>query len=309
MDDETTASRGTEGSPVLKILLRQRHLQSHRAFCREYDKLAERLDRSLKGGWPRKAQFYRWLSGDLVGLPYPDHCRILEAMFPGWTAEQLFQEATDDLDLTAPQGNGSKPTKTRDSTAPRPATSGNAPEIVATYPYRSHFTTAAWWDLISGATKRIDLLGYTLYFLCLEHPQFVDTLREKCANGCTVRAAIANPDSPHVAYRDQEEDQPITIVARVKTTMKHFTPLLGVEGFQVRYQDIPLYNSIFRFDDQMLVTPHLFATPGSTAPLLHLRKTEPQGLFTRFESHFDDVWNASKPADWTTPGEVTHGTN
>jgi hypothetical protein len=76
---------------VVKVLLQQRHLQTHRAFCREYDRVAADIDRALKGGWPSKAQFYRWLSGELVGLPYPDHCRILEGMFPGWRADQLFQ--------------------------------------------------------------------------------------------------------------------------------------------------------------------------------------------------------------------------
>lgn len=76
---------------VLKVLLQHRHLQTHRAFCREYDRVAAKVDSTLRGGWPSKAQFYRWLAGELVGLPYPDHCRILESMFPGWTVNQLFQ--------------------------------------------------------------------------------------------------------------------------------------------------------------------------------------------------------------------------
>lgn len=76
---------------VLKVLLQQRHLQTHRAFCREYDRVAAKADPTLRGGWPSKAQFYRWLSGELVGLPYPDHCRILEKMFPDWKVDQLFQ--------------------------------------------------------------------------------------------------------------------------------------------------------------------------------------------------------------------------
>jgi hypothetical protein len=76
---------------VLKVLLQHRHLQTHRAFCREYDRVAARTDPTLRGGWPSKAQFYRWLSGELVGLPYPDHCRILESMFPDWKVDQLFQ--------------------------------------------------------------------------------------------------------------------------------------------------------------------------------------------------------------------------
>jgi len=76
---------------ALKTLLRQRHMQTHSAFCREYDKVAADVDPILRGSWPSKAQFYRWLSGDLVGLPYADHCRVLEKMFPGWKVNQLFQ--------------------------------------------------------------------------------------------------------------------------------------------------------------------------------------------------------------------------
>jgi hypothetical protein len=86
-------------SVVLKVLLQHRHLQTHRAFCREYDRVAGKVDPTLQGGWPSKAQFYRWLSGELVGLPYPDHCRVLESMFPGWTVNQLFQAHDGGIDF------------------------------------------------------------------------------------------------------------------------------------------------------------------------------------------------------------------
>jgi len=84
---------------VLKVLLQHRHLQTHRAFCREYDRVAAKSDPTLRGGWPSKAQFYRWISGELVGLPYPDHCRILERMFPDWKVDQLFQVYDGGIDF------------------------------------------------------------------------------------------------------------------------------------------------------------------------------------------------------------------
>jgi hypothetical protein len=76
---------------VLKVLLQHRHLQTHSTFSREYNRVAAGIDPTLRGSGPSKAQFYRWLSGDLVGLPYADHCRVLEGMFPGWRVDQLFQ--------------------------------------------------------------------------------------------------------------------------------------------------------------------------------------------------------------------------
>lgn len=74
---------------LLSVLLRERHWQKYATFRAEYDKAARSIDPALIGTWPSRAQMHRWLSGTLKGLPYPDHCRVLEEMFPGWSAEQL----------------------------------------------------------------------------------------------------------------------------------------------------------------------------------------------------------------------------
>jgi hypothetical protein len=76
-------------STLLRELLRGRHWQTYATFCRRYDDAARRTDPALVGRWPSRGQFARWLSGDLKGIPHPDHCRVLEAMFPGVTARQL----------------------------------------------------------------------------------------------------------------------------------------------------------------------------------------------------------------------------
>jgi transcriptional regulator with XRE-family HTH domain len=172
--------------------------------------------------------------------------------------------------------------------------SANA-EIVAAYPYRTDMPKSGWWELIERAERQIDLLGYTLYFLPMEHPRLIETLQNKCANGCKVRAVIADPESKYVADRDDEEDLALTLVVRIHTSLKYFAPLWGCENFEMRQQDVPLYNSIFRFDDEMLVTPHLYATPGASAPMLHLRRLGPNGMFSRFAAHFDSIWATTTP--------------
>lgn len=75
----------------LKYLLAQHHWQTYRTFCAEYDKAARLVDPTLVGTWPSRAQLHRWLVGELKGLPYPDHCRVLEKLFPGWAAVELFE--------------------------------------------------------------------------------------------------------------------------------------------------------------------------------------------------------------------------
>lgn len=82
----------SDGEPtLLKALLRARHWQKHSTFVREWDKVARAIDPQLRGSWPRHAQFYRWLRGDLRELPYPDACRVLESMFPQHNVRDLFR--------------------------------------------------------------------------------------------------------------------------------------------------------------------------------------------------------------------------
>jgi hypothetical protein len=90
----------SEPEITLKVLIRQRHM-SYDAFCREWDRIAKDVDGALKGGYPGHAQYYRWLRGQLTGKrPYPDACRMLEAIFPGWTVDSLFSPYTGQIPAT-----------------------------------------------------------------------------------------------------------------------------------------------------------------------------------------------------------------
>ena len=94
---------------MLKVLLGQRHWQNYATFCAEYDKAATRTDPDLVGSYPSRAQLHRWLTGALRSLPHAGHCRVLEEMLPGWTAEQLFQPATPELLYAGSQHTGAGP--------------------------------------------------------------------------------------------------------------------------------------------------------------------------------------------------------
>lgn len=96
----------SEQEVAFKALIRQRHM-SYEAFCREWDRVAKSVDHVLTGHYPGRAQYYRWLRGELANKrPYPDACRILEAMFPGWPVEGLFSQYTGEVpqsgDLLSP---------------------------------------------------------------------------------------------------------------------------------------------------------------------------------------------------------------
>jgi hypothetical protein len=99
------------GPTLLKTLLTQRHLQRYETFRAEYERVATSLAPELRYTAPSRAQYYRWLTGQLKGgTPYPDACRVLEGMFPPWTASDLFgpplpgdEAAVDGLLASVPQ--------------------------------------------------------------------------------------------------------------------------------------------------------------------------------------------------------------
>jgi len=51
-----------------------------------------------------------------------------------------------------------------------------------------------------------------------------------------------------------------------------------------------MYNSVLRGDDQMYVTPPLYAMKRYRAPLFHIRRSTDDGVFDGFVAHFERVW-------------------
>jgi hypothetical protein len=57
-----------------------------------------------------------------------------------------------------------------------------------------------------------------------------------------------------------------------------------------------LYTSIFQFDDQMLVNPHVYGLLAAYAPTLHLRRVGSGGMFETYLRSFERVWQDALPA-------------
>jgi hypothetical protein len=167
--------------------------------------------------------------------------------------------------------------------------------VVDAYAHRTDVPTELWWQLFRDATARVDLLGYALLHLPENHPRLVDLLRGKAAAGCAIRIAVADPDCENVARRDEEERLGGTLGARIRTSLHYLDPLCSCDGVELRYHDTPMYSSVFRFDDDILVTPHVYGRPGRLSPLLHLRRRQEDGIFDNYLTHLEDVWATAVP--------------
>jgi hypothetical protein len=149
---------------VLKVLLQHRHLQTHRAFCREYDRVAATVDPTLRSGWPSKAQFYRWLSGDLVGLPYADHCRILEGMFPDWKVDQLFHAHDEGIDFIPEPATPQTQKPSRPVPFTGPADRLKEAGISHLWPHTNPAVLDDLVERVNNASEEITVFGLTRNF-------------------------------------------------------------------------------------------------------------------------------------------------
>jgi hypothetical protein len=68
-----------------------------------------------------------------------------------------------------------------------------------------------------------------------------------------------------------------------------------VEGVAVRFHSTTPYNSIYRFDNEMLVNTHAYGFPSTHAPVLHLRRLSSGELFDTYADSFDRVWSGGTP--------------
>ena len=168
-------------------------------------------------------------------------------------------------------------------------------EVVAVYSRRADCPTTVWRRLLTNAPDTITFAGYTNYFLWLQHPTLTSVLRRKAECGTAVRFLLGDPDSDVTHRREQIEDVPLTVGVRIRSTLAELDALRDQRGVDARFSDAHIAMSVFLFDRDAMVTPHLSAQIGHDSPLLHLRRRQDDGLYDRFASHIDDLWSEARP--------------
>lgn len=170
-----------------------------------------------------------------------------------------------------------------------------SPELIALYEKRADLPISAFVDLFAQARETFGILVYAAVFLHEAYPRLNALLAERAAEGCTVRIALGDADSPHVQQRGQEEKFGHGIESRCRLALMHYRPLLGAPGVEIRTHGTTLYNSIYRADDQMLVNAHVWGVNAYAAPVWHLRQAEEGGIFSGYAMSFEEIWSTAKP--------------
>jgi transcriptional regulator with XRE-family HTH domain len=225
--------------------------------------LAERLQVDVKTA-------ERWISG--LRAPYRKH-RFAVATLLGVDETYLWPDALNRNQVSA----------------------ASESEIITVYPHRWMVGRDVWSQHFADAEESIDMLTMAGLFIA-EDVGTVRSFREKAEAGVRIRLLISDPDSDAVALREKEEDTgPGLVAARVRNVLGLLRQLRGVEGIEFRLHDTCLYASIFRSDDDMIVTPHVYGMGGSNAPVLRLRKVPGGDMVSLYRDSFEKVWNSGKP--------------
>jgi hypothetical protein len=64
----------------------------------------------------------------------------------------------------------------------------------------------------------------------------------------------------------------------VELTLRYFEPISDC----IQLHDTTLYNSIYRFDDQMLVNTHVLGAPAAQNPVLHVQRLPGGRVFEHY---------------------------
>ena len=173
-----------------------------------------------------------------------------------------------------------------------PATqSASVAELLAMHPTRASIPQETWAQLMNGAREAIDVLVYAGSFL-FEQYDFLDTIRRKAVDGVRVRVLVGNETSAAVRLRAEEEGTAGGLQGRIQLHRRYLRDIEGKCGIEVRTHGTTLYNSLFRFDQDMLVNGHAWGAPAGQSPVLHLRRVPGGPTWDHYMQSFEVVWES-----------------
>jgi hypothetical protein len=219
-------------------------------------------------------------------------------MFPGWTAEQLFQE----------HGGGGigfvhePPTPQQERAAIKtpdaaPTNNGMA-DVAAVFVTRPEFTHELPPHQLFDDADKISMVGLSLNLLCQQYPD--RALLEMLETGSIVQCLFLDPDGEHIKAREREEAHPVGLLTTL--TRLNIQTLQRLHGklspkargnLRIRTYDEPVRFNITVIDDvTCVVQPYLPDARGVESPTLVMERNDgqPAGLFDTFAQVFESMW-------------------
>ncbi len=282
------------GQPtLLAALLEDKGLQRYGSFRLAYEKAARSLDRARGGIAPSRAQFHRWLTGDLRGLPHTDHCRVLEHLLTGYSSAQLFTPCPDGIPLPA--------ASTSPAAQKLPAAAGMA-DVAAFFASRSEFAASIELSALFDGASSIRAAGLSLNMICQQVPDH--QLRRMICDGTRLTCLFLDPpDGQAIRAREREEEHAgghltgwTSLNIQVMSRLRDRLPAEARDRMRLAVYDETIRFNIVLVDDRAcVVQPYLPKARGIDSPTLLIRRNgAPGGLYPVFEQVYDAIAERSR---------------
>lgn len=167
-------------------------------------------------------------------------------------------------------------------------------EILTVFPHRWTVPRDAYGQLFGEAEEEIGVLVYSGTFL-VDDPGMLALLSGRARAGVRIRLLLGDPESAEVLARSRQEGVDDALVARVRNSLALLRPLLALDGVELRLHSTPLYNSIYRADDEMMVNTHVYGASATVAPVMHLRRVAGGDMVAMYLESFERVWSQATP--------------
>jgi transcriptional regulator with XRE-family HTH domain len=176
------------------------------------------------------------------------------------------------------------------------APASGATELVGIYASRRELSPATVASLLKETESQVDIVAYAALWLWDTVPHFGELLCQKLADGVGVRVCLGDPTSDAVRLRGEEESLGGDgMASRCRLALSYAASVGEGGGDVLRTTEATLYNSIYRFDDDLLVNTHFLGNPASDSPVLYLHHKTDGGVVSTVLNTIDRVWDQAQP--------------
>jgi len=169
-------------------------------------------------------------------------------------------------------------------------------EIKAVYPNRQAVPRDVWLSLFSSAEREIGILACSGLFLARK-PDVLGVLASRARDGVRTRICLRDPNAQVAAGHSTGEGIDSARAAGIREALVLLGQLRESAGVPIRLHRGVLYNSIYRADDQLLVSQHAYGIPDERPPVLHLRSAGEGDLVTTYLGAFERTWTGAQPME------------
>ncbi|MBA8827085.1 hypothetical protein FHX42_004469 [Saccharopolyspora lacisalsi] len=167
-------------------------------------------------------------------------------------------------------------------------------ELVQLYSTRSAVPFSLWNELIAGVQEQMDVLVFSGQFLVEQH-NILPIVKRKVDQGVRFRFVVGDENSTAVIQRAMEEGTTGGLEGRIQMMRRYLSEVAGIPGVEVYTHGTILYNSLYRFDDQLLVNGHAFGALAGQNPVMHLRRLSGGLMWQHYMKSFERVVEESTP--------------